>query len=107
MFFYVLAHNTPTSLLVQPSGLSIQTTKVHIIGATGQTYSCHSEPPTPIQSTPPQTVVSPLCSIMADQCGTGRDHPEEGPEGGAAWDDDVDWNEGVNVPGQKLDGRGN
>lgn len=37
--------------------------------------------------------------------GTGPS--EEGPEGGAAWDDDVDWNEGVNVPGQKLDGRGN
>lgn len=38
--------------------------------------------------------------IMAAPCGTG-------PVGGAAWDDDVDWNEGVNVPGQKLNGRGN
>lgn len=37
----------------------------------------------------------------------GRDRPEEGPVGGAAGNDDVDWNEGVNVPGQKLDRRGN
>lgn len=27
--------------------------------------------------------------------------------GGAARSGDVEWNEGVNVPGQKLDGRGN
>lgn len=27
--------------------------------------------------------------------------------GGAARSRDVEWNEGVNVPGQKLDGRGN
>lgn len=31
----------------------------------------------------------------------------EGPVGGAAGKGDVEWNEGVNVPGQKLDGRGN
>lgn len=28
-------------------------------------------------------------------------------EGGAARSDDVDWNEGVSVPGQNLDARGN
>lgn len=37
----------------------------------------------------------------------GQDRPEEGPVGGAAGNGDVDWNEGVNVPGQKLDRRGN
>lgn len=61
----------------QPSGLSRQTTKVHIIGATGQIY--HSDPPTPIHQTPPRTVVSPRCPIMAALYGTG---PSRGGTGG-------------------------
>lgn len=64
--------------------------------------------PAPVAAHPHPSpgLLSALCASSWRPC-AGRDHPEEGREGGAAWDDDVDWNEGVNVPGQKLDGRGN
>lgn len=55
---------------------------------------------------PPQWLLSVLSGPSWRPC-AGQDHPEEGPEGGAPWSDDVDRNEGVNVPGQKVDGRGN
>lgn len=58
----------------------------------------------PGSSTPTGLPPAPLAAWWRP---AGRDHPEEGPVGGAARSGDVEWNEGVNVPGQKLDGRGN
>lgn len=72
---YILADNTPASLVCAIGHVNTDD-KVHIIGATSQIYSYHSDPPT---LTPPRTVASPLCPIMAALCGTG---PSRGGTGG-------------------------